>query len=420
MTSLNLDPKTWLADAKKARKGDTVYLECGQTYQGKLPIIAGVEYSYSGTGPRPIIHNDGLAIWEKNGLQGVLLNGLHFTGKGCRVSMISGAQGWEDFEFIDTIIDGEIALDDGNNGVWNRNIRVRRCILTGSHYERSSLDQKVRPSNIYVEHTDGFLLENSVLDYGGWHPTLPDAAANQYCHNLYTQYINNEIVVRGNLLLRPAAHSAQMRSGGEFEHNATYQHSIGMNMGYGLELKPTDGYGLNNIFLEPVPMAMKGDRPGRGTNLITPALFGMALASNPGSKWHVGGNIYGKPQIDTKGLVVKHYTFEDVVKGSKSGDAEIVRTAPDVVDADLTLTGYARDAGFKDAEAFIDAAKTRQVGTWDDRLSGRSVYEWGKKAVATKPVPTPAPTPKPAPPQRVEVSVVFELVDGKVAGVRLA
>src|SRR5690606_2212974 len=90
----------------------------------------------------------------------------------------------------------EIVLQDWNGGT-PTNITLRRNIFTGAYYDQSSLDRNGRPSNLYAKGVNGLVIEENVFDHGGWHPTVKNAGANMYNHNLYLQYENvgNKVVV---------------------------------------------------------------------------------------------------------------------------------------------------------------------------------------------------------------------------------
>lgn len=163
-------------------------------------------------------------------------------------------------------------LSQGYQGTM-RNVKIRRSIVTDTYYHNSANDQAHRPSGIFTSETHGLLIEECVFDHNGWNEEIPDAAANQYNHNMYIQYSTSGVVVRNNIVTRGSAHGVQLRGCGILENNLFVQNSIGANLGYHAHDSNYDTIAIakDNVILEGRHM----DPTGVTGNLSTGAVWGI-------------------------------------------------------------------------------------------------------------------------------------------------
>jgi hypothetical protein len=97
------------------------------------------------------------------------------------------------------------------------NMQVRRSQLLDAY----AMDQVEVPhsQNLYADRVIGLLIEESVLDHGGWQTRGGVNRATQFNHNQYTQTLNKCVTFRGNVSLRGSATGLQARSGGTIVDN---------------------------------------------------------------------------------------------------------------------------------------------------------------------------------------------------------
>lgn len=74
-------------------------------------------------------------------------------------------------------------------------------------------------SGIFVCGFDGVLVEENVFDHNGWHPEVNGAQKTMFNHNLYLQFANTGVSVKGNIITRASSHGIQNRSGGLLWNN---------------------------------------------------------------------------------------------------------------------------------------------------------------------------------------------------------
>lgn len=295
---------------------------------------------------------------------------------------------------------------DGQNP---RNFRLRRNIWTGAYGDTSSYNQGLRPSNIYADGVDGLHIEENVFDHGGWHQEAEGAAGNMYNHNLYLQSENNgeRVLLRNNIITRGASHGAQMRAGGLAEDNFFGRNAIGLLMGY--SKKPLkDGvkaHALNNVITEGASM-VKGTKPCSGTNLCTPAQFGLDFDINGNADWVAKGNVvhsldesnntwrqeYAElvsmafkgiddPSVDASDNVQSQWG-EEVLDGV----AEVVAPAPTLGEYYIQLVQEGAIAeppnGEDDFDRFMTVVKSRGLQQWDERLTAKAINEFIRGGIA--------------------------------------
>jgi hypothetical protein len=133
--------------------------------------------------------------------------GLRYVGNGSNLLV-------EDCRFLYS----EIGLQSYGSGSYS-GIELRRNLIERS-YNVGTCGQSSsrRPSGIYSHHIKGLLVEENLIDHNGWNPEqAPEACASMYNHNMYLNA--DDLVVRGNLVLRASSMGLKMRSDSSGEVN---------------------------------------------------------------------------------------------------------------------------------------------------------------------------------------------------------
>jgi hypothetical protein len=116
-------------------------------------------------------------------------------------------------------------------------IEVRRNVIEKSyHVDTCNQNFKFRPWGMYASHAHDVLIEENLWDHNGWNADVASACASMYNHNLYLN--SDDLVVRGNLILRASSIGIKMRSdrtgdcsGVSIENNLFVDGEIGVSMG---------------------------------------------------------------------------------------------------------------------------------------------------------------------------------------------
>jgi hypothetical protein len=118
-------------------------------------------------------------------------------------------------------------------------IRIRRSVIHDTYAGDGSHAQ-----GIYADEVDGLLIEESVIDHGGWSEWVRDAdPADIFKHGIYIQGDARNVTVRGNVISNGSSHGLQMRYGGVVENNVFVRNAIGL-------LMAGDGAVRRNVFLD--------------------------------------------------------------------------------------------------------------------------------------------------------------------------
>lgn len=178
--------------------------------EGARPVVPDVITRY---GP-----NDPDAAFDH-----VAIVGLHFTDG---IERLVGGRGFliEDcyFDECAAAIQGLGPIDDRT---YLFDVAIRRCVLFGNYATDS------HAQNLFVARTDGLLVEECVLDRGGWHPDIAGAEPTIFNHNAYIQNTTTNVVFRGNISARASSHGVQMRRGGLCEDNLFLQNPVSILFG---------------------------------------------------------------------------------------------------------------------------------------------------------------------------------------------
>ncbi len=137
----------------------------------------------------------------------------------------------------------------GKNTTFLRNFSFRRNIVSQTWTHNSLTEHTGGVGNIqglFVSRIENLVIEENFFDHCGWSEEIEDANANQFNHNIYIQNdCAGETVLKGNVLMRGAAHGVQLRSGGNARHNVMINNAIGMNIGY--SAAPTEYAGATTV-----------------------------------------------------------------------------------------------------------------------------------------------------------------------------
>jgi len=127
------------------------------------------------------------------------------------------------------------------------NVAIRRSVLFGNYSTTG------HAQNLFVKLTDGLLVEECVLDRGGWNPDVQGAEQTMFNHNAYIQYDTINVTFRGNISARASSHGAQLRRGGVCEDNLFLQNPINLLIGQASNEWPAEaatGIVRNNVMLD--------------------------------------------------------------------------------------------------------------------------------------------------------------------------
>ena len=404
--------KTLNAALEKMRKGypDHVYLKRGDVWRdqslknvqsGRSPSEPSVVSFYGTSGPRPKIEVSARPLEvlnQRNTIHNVHFIGLEFSAYKLDIES-DGFTGAGSFNiyllfdnshllFEDNIFNHVETIIQYNGENRPHDIALRRNIFTGAYATSSSYDQSKRPSNAYLDGIDGILLEENVFDYGGWHPTIKGAAANQFNHNVYMNYNNdgNGVVVRGNIFTRGASHGIHGRAGGLFEDNFFARNAVSLQMGYsGHPIKAgVRATARNNVITEGRSM-YKGVDQCVGGGLCTQAIWGLHIIEFGQGIFTLENNIVSNgtlPGDDVKNF----YRAGIMAKGDDSGVTyknnidwkwTAGATSGSYPAPDRTLADYnATLGGSKDFDEFMEVILNREPQKWNVDYSAYGINEY--------------------------------------------
>lgn len=124
-------------------------------------------------------------------------------------------------------------------GGYIEDVRIRRSVINDCYSGDGSHAQ-----GIYCDEVDGLLIEECVVDHGGWSEIVRGAnPPDIFKHGLYIQGDARNVTVRGNIISNASSHGLQMRHGGIVEDNLFVRNPIGL-------LMAGDGVVRRNVFLD--------------------------------------------------------------------------------------------------------------------------------------------------------------------------
>lgn len=286
------------------------------------------------------------------------------------------------------------------------NIVLRRNIWTGAYHNKSSYSRDVRPSNLYIQGVDGVLIEENVIDYGGWNPDVPGAGANMFNHNVYMQggMDGSKIIFRRNIVTRASSHGIQLRSCGVAEDNFFARNAVALSIGYESQppISTANCHVLANVISEADSM-IKGVDPCRGVNLCTGASWGIDVQSAGGAEWRIANNVVslqspddtkhldykiGTPETGLKSVSLIRYSYHlKTINPIVQSNNIAYKFASDKESADVKYVDPMRTAatynkslgGVESFNAFMDKVLSRGLGEWDGRYTAEAINSYVRK-----------------------------------------
>lgn len=395
--------KTLAKATSKTRLGypDHVYLKRGDIWydqyvhgikSGRSVTEPAVVAFYGDVGDRPVIAGGGVSISQnKYSIKKVNFIGLNFYAykmdntnpvyTGTSQMTVKLLAGNEDILFEDCAFTYSSMTLQGFDGGIPKRVKLRRNIFNGAFTLTSSYSQSDRPSNLYANNVDGLLIEENIFDHGGWHETIPGAAANMYNHNLYLQTgnVGNNILVRGNIITRASSHGIHGRAGGIYTDNFFAQNAVSLQLGYSGTpiLTGTKAYAFDNVITEGHSM-IKGITPCSGTNLCTGAVWGLVTEDVQNADLQISGNIsQGHAVNDTQWVGILPYGLQFKTLDVSNGWSLNAQYGKTLADYNQHLGG---NNSFED---FINSALNRKLQTWNESMSAKSINAYIRSDVCS-------------------------------------
>ena len=265
-TNDGLTPETSLRTSgvalKKMRDGfpDFVLFNCGDTFTGSGPEVRRGFGSGAGNSRRAVIAYYGdvslgrprivdQGWYEDKGFTDTNILGLEFYNStkddslpgfdinnvaNYKISFVSTpGTPVGNLHFEDCVFDQyKVQVQEFSNEL-PYNITLRRIIHKGNWEPNTGYSSDPKPSGMYLEKVQGYSIEQTFWEYGGWSPTAPTAGASLYNHNIYIQYsCNNDFKYTGNINCDGSSHGLHARAGGVVKDSVFSRNSVQVSMGY--------------------------------------------------------------------------------------------------------------------------------------------------------------------------------------------
>jgi hypothetical protein len=104
--------------------------------------------------------------------------------------------------FKDNIVVNHTVAPNSRGLIIRRNIIVNAYAITA------------HAQGIYIDFTDGALIEENLIDHNGWNSSVAGASPTVFNHNIYIQTTSGTSIVRGNIISYASSHGLQQRFGG--------------------------------------------------------------------------------------------------------------------------------------------------------------------------------------------------------------
>ncbi len=237
----------------------------------QLPLVF-TAYGPGNVRPQFFRAADGLNIWghlSRPDFGNIILSGLHFkTRPGLGSTGIRILYGGKNLVIEDNYIEGMgvgLIIQSDPSAVLIEKVAVRDNVITDS---ASGPGDGGHSQNIYSSYTKDMVIENNLLDRGGYFgsrdtglpntivscrnadgassreedyvvacpagttPIYADTFATIFNHNMYLQSDGHPSVVRNNIISRASSHGLQARSGARIENNLFTRNPLGTFVGY--------------------------------------------------------------------------------------------------------------------------------------------------------------------------------------------
>lgn len=412
--------------------GDHIYLKRGGRWRERLHPLSGGPYIKSGPSPlamttvsfygssgaRPILESSLPMIdtYNRGGLQNLALDGLHIYGyakdplnpdfgggggKGASLDFKGGNA--RNILLQDLLIDySELAIQPSSQ---NNNFpgmvdgfTVINCIWTGNYGNHTTYTDQGKPSNVFISPMLNLTCRGLVLDYGGWHPTVADAGANQFCHNVYLvasgdPSVSNSYLWENCIVSRGASHGIHGRPGGTYRNMFFSRNAIGLQIGYAATAM---GVGATPLVEDCVVSECYSMWKG---NDVTPIDTTRTLRS--GAKWGFNFENYGGALITARNNISQiGYVAGDDRPPSTSVNGFALQGGPihsnvnnrvwqfpnqtgSYSDPGRTLADYEVYLnGFGSYDTFMTRVKNRPLRGWDYRYTAEAINAYIEEGYA--------------------------------------
>ncbi len=385
------------------KDGDTILLKAGDTFQGGIgffnkggkSIDKPLLISTYGEGDRPIIHTNGDGFLSAGGfVSNVIIDGLYILANK-RTNFEDGIA-WKAPGKNITIQDckiegykGPLVFQGPSKRAIN-NVTIRRCIIVDA-YGHHQASKGGHSSGLYMDNVYQAVIDESIFDHNGWHPTVSGASRTKFNHNVYIQKNCEQVNFYRSVFSRGSHNGVQNRGGGIFQDNLFYQNALAafvaqapslmegnvvmnaddmdaddpaMFRGDGLEVLPCEhAIVRNNLVLNKIGQA--GWAGGievewRDDIVDPPSKFFVEIYDNivvnyPMTHHHKGINVWTK----SADVSMRNNIIDKISGGNDT---------PNFIDDSRSMDTYV-SGGFN---TFIREARNRPRGTWDPIFSAAS------------------------------------------------
>jgi len=238
---------------------------------------------------------------------------------------------------------------------------------------------------MFLEGVTNFTLDECIFDHNGWAKEIPEAAPNQFNHNIYYQYGSDEsLTVKNSILSRGSSHGMQLRSGGRVENNLFIENAINILIGSGdtaNNLGGVTGWVIDNVILDASDIRPREGHPN------DPMLRGWALSFDNIKEVTVTGNIAsntigGFSSGLMTGIPGPHNggdanitMSKNITIGYKEGENHD-HTGP-FLDSSRNINTYMAHIGLNGGlKEFMIEARKQQKGNWREEFTVAKVNEY--------------------------------------------
>ncbi len=228
---------------------------------------------------------------------------------------------------------------EGSAGAHHQNVTIRRSVIVDTWTTTNFIG-----NGIYIEASDGVLIEENVVDSNGWTTSHPHGSDGPG-HNMYIHNDNTGVVIHGNIVAN--TDGVQLRSGGVCSNNLFLKNAISFEMGAGTNPNPGGVSGVinGNVILDGnnFPGNVAGGSGNRGWGYCLGNCVGVTMSNNiaahnsSGSSprpWVLNFQNNGNPQ-GLQDVTIDHNVVYDW--GSTGSGAQVASYQSNII-LNLTVT----------------------------------------------------------------------------------